>query len=176
MPRGTPQGKPSEQTQRLLDALADIEDRLRLERKRDAGRAMLTRFVAKHQLTASDLRDAAKQMVARTVGDAPVVTRHLAHGKKLALGRRLRAAREAKGIPSTHLGKLIGAKGTAAVNQWESGMLPTLQKYRDALSKHLELPKDFWDDAAPTTKRGAHGNQRKGPMPKKTATNGAAHA
>ena len=154
MPRGTPAGTPSEKTKRLLDAKAEIEEALALERKRDTGRALLLRFVAKHQLTASDLRDAAKTLGGRKVGDAPVVSQHLGRAKKVALGRKLREARVAKGLMGQQLCKLVGAKSTGATSQWESGMLPFKQKYRDGLIKHLDLPKDFFNDMPPPNERG----------------------
>ena len=154
MPRGTPAGSPSEQTQRLLDALAEIEGRLKLERKRDAGRALLRRFVEKHQLTATDLREAAKLLADRKVGDTPAVSKNIGKSKKLALGRKLKQARVAKGLTSTGLGKTLGCKGTAAVYQWENGMVPSAQKYRDGLIKHLDLPKDFFDDMPLANQRG----------------------
>lgn len=154
MPRGTPAGAQSAQTQRLLDALAEIEERLKIERKRDTGRALLLRFVAKHQLTAADLRNAAKALVDRKVGDAPVVSKNIGKSQKLAVARKLREARVAKGLKGTQLGKMIGAKGTAAVAQWEKGLIPSKQQYRDGLIKHLDLPKDFFDAMPPSNQRG----------------------
>jgi hypothetical protein len=154
MPRGIPKsGKrhstlkaapPGSQTQRLIEALQEIEERLAVERAKDKARAALLAFVHKHGLSAADLRDAAKIVGARATGDEPVTSLHLGKAKRIALGRRLKEARVAKGLQGTQLGKLVGAKGTAAVVQWESGMIPTMPKYRAALIKHLGLPKDFF--------------------------------
>lgn len=140
-----PPGPPSTQTQRLLEALHDIEQRLAVQRAKDKARNGLLKYAAKYDLTAQDLRDAAKQLD-RTKGDGTsVVSRNLTKAQRLHLGRQLRKAREAKGLHGTELGKMVGAKGTAAVAQWERGMLPTLPKYRTALVKTLDLPADFFD-------------------------------
>jgi len=143
-----PAGPASTQTQRLIEALQEIEERLAVERAKDKARAALVTFCHKHGLSAGDLRDAAKQLGAREVGGAPVFSPNLAKAKRLALGRKIREARVAKGLQAVQLGKLIGAKGTAAVAQWEGGMVPSLPKYRDGLIKHLGLPKDFFAEVA----------------------------
>jgi hypothetical protein len=169
MPKGIPASKPSEQTQRLLEALADIEERLASERRKDQARVLLVRFVERHGLTAADLREAARSVAAREVGDAPVLSSHLGRAKRLALGREIRKARVAKGIAGTQLGKMIGAKSSGAVAMWERGGLPSMSKYRDGLIKHLDLPKDFFAEM-PTNKRGQQSQQKKGPR----AANGAA--
>lgn len=158
-------GSPSEQTQRLLQALQDIEDRLQVERAKDRARAGILAFAAKHDLSASDLRDAARIIGARETGDEPAIAKGFGKAKRMAVGKKLRDARIAKGINGAALGKLVGAKGTAAVAQWERGMLPSLPKYRAALIKHLDLPKNFFD-VVPSTMLNA-------PPPR--ATNGAAH-
>lgn len=149
-------GPASSQTQRLIEALNDIEERLAIERAKDKARAALLTFANKHGLSAGDLRDAAKLLGARETGSAPVVSHHLAKAKRSALGRKLREARVAKGLQATQLGKMIGAKGTAAVAQWERGMIPTLPKYREGLIKHLGLPKDIFVDIPSRKMNGAH--------------------
>jgi transcriptional regulator with XRE-family HTH domain len=73
----------------------------------------------------------------------------------MALGRELRKAREAKGIPATHLGKSVGAKSSGAVAMWERGMLPSMPKYRAGLIKHLDLPKDFFAEVPGKNMNGA---------------------
>jgi DNA-binding transcriptional regulator YiaG len=161
MPKGIPASKPSEQTQRLLEALADIEERLAAERRKDQARVLLVRFVERHGLTAADLREAAKNVAAREVGDAPVLSSHLGRAKRIAFGREIRKARQAKGFSGTQLGKMVGAKSSGAVAMWERGGLPTMSKYRAGLIKHLELPKDFFAEV-PTNKRGQHGQQSRG--------------
>jgi hypothetical protein len=182
MPRGIPNNSiraggrlgPSENTQKLLDAMADLKARLEAEKRKDTARILLLRFAAKHSLTANDLREAARRIGDRKIGAAPVVSHNIGTAKKLALGRKLKAAREAKGIPGTHLGKLVGAKSTAAVTQWEHGRLPSLQKYRDALIKHLDLPADFFAEAGPVnSKRGTWQREAKA---KAKANGAAAHA
>jgi hypothetical protein len=138
-----------------MEALQDIEDRLAEERRKDRARLLLVRFVENHGLTAADLREAAKRVAAREVGDEPVTSKNFGKAKARALGRKIREAREAKELTGLGLGKLLGAKGTSAVAMWERGMLPTMQKYRDGLIKHLNLPKDFFAEAGPPTMRGA---------------------
>jgi hypothetical protein len=147
-------GPASNQTQRLLEALAEIEERLAVERRKDKARAALLTFANRHLLTASDLRDAAKLLGAREVGGAPVFSPNLGKAKRAALGRKIREARVAKGLQAVQLGKMIGAKGTAAVAQWEGGMMPSLPKYRDGLIKHLGLPKDFFAEIGPGRSNG----------------------
>jgi hypothetical protein len=137
-------GPASTQTQRLIEALQEIEERLAIERAKDKARAGLLAYCHKYGLSAGDLRDVAKTLGARETGDAPVLSPNLKKAKRQALGRKLRTAREAKGLNGKELGQLIGAKGTAAVAQWERGMLPMLPKYREGLIKHLALPKDFF--------------------------------
>jgi hypothetical protein len=149
-------GPASSQTARLIEALNDIEERLAIERAKDKARAALLAFAQKHALSAGDLRDAAKLLGARETGGAPVVSHHLAKAKRSALGRKLREARNAKGLQAVQLGKMIGAKGTAAVAQWEGGMIPTMPKYREGLIKHLGLPKDFFAEIGPGRANGAH--------------------
>jgi hypothetical protein len=141
-----PAGPASEQTQRLIAALQEIEDRLAVEKRKDKARAMLLTFAQKYDLTAADLREAARLVGAREKGDAPVVSHNIGKAKRKALGQKIREARVAKGLAGTELGKMVGAKGTAAVAQWEKGMLPTLPKYRAGLVKTLDLPKDFFDE------------------------------
>jgi hypothetical protein len=170
MPRGIPKsgkrtpraagytlkaGPASTQTQRLVEALQEIEERLAVERAKDKARAGLLAFAHKYGLTAGDLRDAAKLLGAREVGDAPVFSPNLGKAKRAALGRKIREARVAKGLQAVQLGKMIGAKGTAAVAQWEGGMIPTIPKYRAGLIKHLGLPKDFFAEV-PGRLNGAH--------------------
>ena len=147
----------STQTQQLLDVLADIEERIAVQRAKDAAIAKLVKFIEAHNLTAADLRDVAKQLSDRKVGGAPVQSQHLAKAKKAALGRKIKEARVAKGLKGVQLAKLVGAKGTAAVAQWEGGSIPSLPKYRTALIKHLALPKDFFADAPSRYVNGAAG-------------------
>jgi len=138
-------GPVSEQTQRLIEALQEIEERVAISKRKDKARAALVEYARTHDLTAGDLRDAAKALGERHVGDAPVISPNLGKAKKMALARKMKEAREAKGLNARELGEKVGAKGTAAVAQWERGMIPTLPKYRAGLIKHLDLPKDFFD-------------------------------
>lgn len=156
MPRGIPKngkrksrglvlkGPVSSQTQALLEHMAEMEERLAVLRAKDKARAGLLAYCRKYGLEATDLREAAKLIGARATGDAPVMSLNLGKAKRMALGRRLKEARTAKGLQAVQLGKMIGAKGTAAVAQWEGGMVPSLPKYREGLIKHLDLPKDFF--------------------------------
>jgi hypothetical protein len=69
---------------------------------------------------------------------------------------------------------MVGAKSSGAVAMWERGMLPSMDKYRHGLIKHLDLPKDFFDEVPPNS-RGQHGNQGKAAKAKAAAkANGAA--
>jgi len=173
MPRGYPKhrtGAMSEQTQKLMAALQEIEDRLAAERRKDRARAMLVSFAEKHDLSSADLREAARLVGAREKGDAPAISQNFAKAKARQLGVQIREARIAKGLAALQLVKLIGAKGTGAVSAWESGMVPTKAKYREGLIKHLGLPKNFFAGAPPPNKRGGvPGHLRKG------KANGAAH-
>ena len=157
MPTGIPKAKmvgaQSEQTRRLIEALQDIEDRLAAERRKDSARLKLLAFAKKHDLSAADLRAAATLLGAREKGTDPVMSTNFTSAKRKAMGRKLREARKAKGIASTKLGALVGAKSSGAVSQWEKGTPPGSEKYRAGLIKHLDLPKDFFAEFA-TTNRG----------------------
>jgi len=161
MPRGISKARelglgPSENTQKLLDAMAQLQERIDAEKVKDRARVLLISFAHKHELTAQDLRAAARVIGDRYVGDAPVLSKKLSgnKAKAKALGAKIREARIAKGLKGTELNKLVGAKGTAASSQWEKGMIPSRQEYRDGLIRHLGLPKTFFDDAPPTSNRG----------------------
>jgi hypothetical protein len=145
MPKGHPNaiGQPSEQTKRLVEALRDIEDRLAEERRKDRARASLLAFAQKHGLAASDFREAAKLLAAREVGGGPVVS---AKASKVAAGRAIRSAREAKGMTMSELLAKVGAKGTGTVGLWERGAPPKSPKYRKALIRVLDLPKDVFEN------------------------------
>src|SRR5262245_18173654 len=143
MPTGIPKHKeqPSEQTQRLIEALQDIENRLAEERRKDRARVMLAAFVAKHGLTAADLREVAKRIAAREVGSAAVTSKNAA---ALARGRKLHDARIAKGLTHREVARRVGVPGNGAVSNWERGKYPRTPKYCAGLIKVLDLPKDFF--------------------------------
>lgn len=180
MPRGIPNTPKlattsSENTKRLLEAMAELQARIDAERAKDRARVMLVHFAQKHELNAQDLRAAARTLGDRKVGDAPAVSKNFNRAKAKALGAKLREARLAKELTGAQLNKLVGAKGTAAALQWEKGMLPSLQLYRDGLIHHLGLPKDFFADAPPPNMRGTKGT--KGGNTKAGKANGhGAHA
>lgn len=147
MPKGIPKIPrvgPSEETQRLLDAMAEIEGRLAEMRRKDKARGALVAFAHKHGLAASDLREAAKLVGAREVGDHPVLSNNAPAAFKLARGQRLKAAREAKGLSGLAAGRKVGA-GHSSFHQWEKTGGPRNPKTRAAIAKLLDLPKDFWD-------------------------------
>ena len=150
MPKGIPnklRHAPSEQTQRLLEAMQEIEARLAEERRKDRARSLLVAFVHKHGLAAADLREAAKQVGAREVGDHPVLSKNIPD--KLARGRRLKAAREAKELRGADVMRRLGMDaGSGAISQWERGGRPQDAKVRAKLCTLLDLPKDFWDAPA----------------------------
>lgn len=172
MPRGIPNKvqNVSEQTQRLIDTLQELEARLAAERRKDKARAMLVNFALKHDLIAADLREAARLLSAREKGDAPAQSKNFSAAKAGQMGKAIKQAREAKGLSNSELVRRIGAKGTGAVSAWENGMVPRSPKYRAALIKHLDLPKDFFADLPPSSGVG------QAPKPKGPRANGAASA
>jgi len=152
MPKGIPgSGKPktkaappSEQTQRLLEAMQEIEGRLAEERRKDRARALLVAFVEKHGLAAADLREAARRVGAREVGDHPVLSKNAP--PRMNRGPALKAAREAKGLRGTDVMRRLGLPAaSSAISHWERGTRPNKPKVRAGLSKLLDLPKGFWD-------------------------------
>jgi DNA-binding XRE family transcriptional regulator len=151
MPRAT---LVSEQTKNLLASMAELEERLAVLKRKDSAMSKLVTFVKKNDLSPADLREVARRLGEREVGDAPVTSQHIGKAKRIALGRKIKEAREAKGLQGTQLGKMVGAKGTAAVAQWEKGMIPSLPKYRSALIRVLGLPKNFFADMP--QRNGAH--------------------
>lgn len=145
MPKGipnVPRVGASEQTQRLLEAMREIEGRLAEMRRRDKARASLVAFARKHGLDAADLREAAKLVGAREVGSHPVLSNNVSD--KRARGAKLRAAREAKGLSGAEAGRKVGGSHTS-FHQWENGGEPRDAKTRSAVVKLLDLPKDFFD-------------------------------
>jgi len=171
MPRGypNPKGPISEQTQRLMQALHELEERVAVEKAKDRARASLLLFAHKHDLTAADLREAARAMSKREKGDAPAISQNFTAAKGKQLGKQIAQARKAKGLSGLKLGKMVGAKGTGAVAAWERGSVPANPNYRAGLIKHLDLPKDFFKDARPPS-------VLHGAAPKARANGSAAHA
>lgn len=164
-------GTASEQTQRLMEALADIEHRLQVEKTKDKARSALLAYAEKYGLTAADFREVAKLIGAREVGDKPVTSQNISTAKKMAVARKIKEARLAKGLTATEMSKRVGAKGTAAGSQWEHGMLPSLPKYRAALIKVLDLPANIFDEVGPPNNRGINSKAKR-----KAKANGHAHA
>lgn len=145
MPRGIPNHRgvgPSENTQRLLESMRELEQRLAVERAKDRARGLLLAFAQKHGLSAIDLRNAARLLADRKIGDTPVVSKHS------SLGAKLRAAREAKGLSQPDVNKKLGV-ASGAMSHWENNRGPKLPRYRSGLIKLLDLPKNFFDEAKP---------------------------
>jgi hypothetical protein len=96
-PRGTAlkSGPASSQTQRLIEALQEIEERLAIEKRKDKARAMVLASARKYGLTASDLREVAKLLGARETGDAPVVSHHVGKVKRAVSKLKRASARRA---------------------------------------------------------------------------------
>lgn len=156
MPRGIPNAPrpnglgPSENTKRLLAAMADIEARLAAERNHDRCRGKLALFLERNpQITAEDLRAAAKMVGARKKGDAPVMSKQAHHGKpnlalmapaKGKLGKAIRAARLKEGLTLDELGQRVGATASIVAG-WERKGTPPKPAVHAALLDHLKLPK-----------------------------------
>jgi hypothetical protein len=155
MPRGYPKHReagglgPSENTQRLLDSIRELEQRLAAERAKDRARALLVAFAQKHNLSAIDLRNAARLVGDRKVGDAPVVALSMrksglrpdkskpAKGK---VGKAIRAARIKLGLTDRSLADHLGCH-VSVVNRWQRGG-EVAEQFRPSLIEALKLPKE----------------------------------
>lgn len=162
MPRGIPNHSlragglgPSENTRKLLDAMAELKARLDAERHKDKARVLLLQFATKHKLTASDLKQAAKLLGDRKVGDAPVYSKN---SKAVAAGMpgkvKVHALKPAKGkvgkaIRKARLKLDLSDKAVADVVGCSSSMLGKIQmginavpaRLMEPLTKVLKLPK-----------------------------------
>lgn len=163
MPRGIPKYRemgtgPSSNTQRLLEAMAELQARIDAERAKDRARALLLAFCAKHALTAHDLREAAKQLGDRKVGDVPVFSKQLpqrgrkgfrpdkmkpAKGK---VGKAIRAARLKAKLTDRDIGDRIGI-ATSQVQRWQQGV-EVPEHLRAPLADVLKLPKGTFAEPA----------------------------
>jgi hypothetical protein len=156
MPRGIPKarefGFENTNTQRLIEAMNELQQRIAVERAKDRARALLIGFAHKHNLTAIDLRNAAKILGDRKVGDAPVValvTRKSslrpdkskpAKGK---VGKAIRAARIKAGLTDRQIADRVGVH-VSAVNAWQMKQKPVREAARGPLIDLLKLPKDLF--------------------------------
>lgn len=140
---------PSDNTQRLIEAMQDIEARLVAERRKDRGRLALVTFCDKHGLLADDLRRVAKLMSSRKVGSEPVQSKVAAKRKVLPqpkvpakgkVGKAIRAARTKLGMSAEDVGQRIGLSG-ATIAAWEIGKRQPGAEYHGALMAALKLPK-----------------------------------
>lgn len=154
MPTGIPKYKsaglgPSENTQRLLDSIREMEQRLAAEKAKDRARALLVHFAQKHGLSAIDLRNAARLLADRKIGDAPVFSNNAGHGKvktavlgpaKGKIGKAIREARLKLDLSDRAVGSALGCDGSL-VGRWQRGLGDVPPKYRDRLVEVLKLPK-----------------------------------
>lgn len=167
MPRGYPnkprQGGlgPSESTQRLLESMRELEQRLAVERAKDRARALLLSFAQKHNLSAIDLRNAARLLGDRKVGDAPVVALSMrksalrpdkARPAKGKVGKAIRAARIKAGLTDRSLGEHLGLH-VSVVNRWQRGG-EVAEHHRGPLLEALKLPKGLFPSPAKALSNG----------------------
>jgi len=148
MPRGIPKALEgaSQRTIELQQALAASQ-------ALDRARSLLITFAQKHQLTAGDLRMAAKVLATRKVGDAPVMSKRRklrtstlrpAKGK---IGKAIRAARLKANMTDEQVGAQIGAHASA-VQKWQLGIYPVPERYHAGLLRVLKLPKGLLPNGA----------------------------
>jgi DNA-binding transcriptional regulator YiaG len=166
MPRGIPKYKtaglgPSENTQRLLDSMRELEQRLAVERGKDRARALLVAFAQKHNLSAIDLRNAAKMLGDRKVGDAPVVSLSMrkstlrpdkAKPAKGKIGKAIRAARIKAALTDRSLADHLGLH-VSVVNKWQRGG-EVAEQHRAPLIEALKLPKTIFPAPAKAMSNG----------------------
>jgi DNA-binding transcriptional regulator YiaG len=169
MPRGIPKHReaglgPSENTQRLLESMRELEQRLAIERAKDRARALLVSFAQKHNLSATDLRNAAKLLGDRKVGDAPVISLSMrksalrpdkAKPAKGKVGKAIRAARIKAALTDRSLAEHLGLH-VSVVNKWQRGG-EVAEQHRGPLIEALKLPKGLFPTAALSNGHAAHG-------------------
>jgi DNA-binding transcriptional regulator YiaG len=142
---------PSENTQKLLDMRRELDERIDAERRRDRARGLLVSFAQKHGLSAIDLRNAAKVLGDRKIGDAPIVALSMrkstlrpdkskpAKGK---IGKAIRAGRIKLGLTDRSLAEHLGCH-VSVVNKWQRGG-EVLEHHRAPLIEALKLPKSIF--------------------------------
>jgi DNA-binding transcriptional regulator YiaG len=170
MPRGIPKHReaglgPSENTQRLLESMRELEQRIAVERAKDRARALLLAFAQKHNLSAIDLRNAARLLADRKIGDAPVVALSMrksglrpdkskpAKGK---VGKAIRAARIKAGLTDRAIADRLGVH-VSAVNAWQIQGREVREHLREPLIELLKLPKGSFPAKALSNGHAAHG-------------------
>jgi DNA-binding transcriptional regulator YiaG len=151
MPRGYPKASglgPSDSTKRIEDTIRDLEEQLAAARAKDRARALLLTFAQKHELSAVDLRNAAKLLAARKVGDAPVVSLvqrkstlrpDKAKPAKGKVGKAIRAGRIKASLTDRSLATQLGCH-VSVVNRWQRGG-EVAEHFRPRLIELLKLPK-----------------------------------
>jgi len=160
MPRGITKYReaglgPSENTKRLIEAMRDLEERIAAEKAKDRARALLLQFAQKNHLTAVDLRNAARVLADRKVGDAPIQTknsRRVAAGQpgkikmhalktpKGKVGKAIRRARIKLKISDAAIGEAIGCH-PSLVGKWQRGIDGVPARFHERLTEVLKLPK-----------------------------------
>lgn len=168
MPRGIPKYReaglgPSENTKRLIEAMRDLEERIAAEKAKDRARALLLQFAQKHNLSAIDLRNAARVLADRQVAGQPIYTKnskHVASGQpgkvkthalkpaKGKVGKAIRAARLKLDLSDSAVGDRLGCH-SSLVSSWQSKGAAVPARFQDKLVEVLKLPKGTFPKATP---------------------------
>jgi DNA-binding transcriptional regulator YiaG len=141
---------PSSNTAKLLQMMAELQDRLDAEKAHDKYRTQLAAFVAKRpQLTPDDLKAVAKSMGRDRGTGVPVATKakrsnilqgaHMLKPAKGKVGKAIRAARLKANLSDIDVGLQVGISG-ATVSSWQKGR-PVTPHLREQVTELLKLPK-----------------------------------
>jgi ribosome-binding protein aMBF1 (putative translation factor) len=133
----------SEEAARIEAAMAELAERLKIERTRDRFRAELVEFLARRPLLTKKVLS---KFVAAMPDNRPrrgksAVTSSLATKPKGVLGKAINKAREAKGLTRAELAEKAGCHGSS-VGYWEAGRGAPGPELRSKLSKVLGIDVD----------------------------------
>lgn len=162
MPKGIPNNSlragglgPSENTQRLIEAMQGLKARLAAEKRKDTSRALLLQFASKHNLTALDLRAAARVLADRKVSGQPVYSKNSARvssGRpglikasllkpaKGKIGKAIRKARLKLNMSGKAVADQIGCSGSM-IGKIEMGINHVPARMMEKMTEVLKLPK-----------------------------------
>lgn len=152
--RGVITTSSSSNTDKIREAMAELEQRLLIEQHKDKGRAKILATAEECGLEPRDLSALAKQLGARPKADRPVISSKLIPARRAHLSRKMTEAMAAKGLRQTDLCKLL-KRSSSNVSQWLSGVTLPSAEVQPKLIKALDLPKDFFVEAKPNG--AAHG-------------------